>query len=1734
MSDFVELFKSQLDISFLGLRGTAERRLSRFPKIEQDKLYQELRRGVGILDDEDHLDMYLHSFGKMHKEKMNSALSFLPQTVDLTSDEIEVFDWGCGQGTATLCLLDYISEKKIQHKIKRITLVEPSAPALKRACDIIRCYPVAQSIEIRAVNKEFDALSDADVNLYYTRALHIFSNILDVTAFDLGKFVNLFQRVAKGDNYFICVGPYYCNSQRVQNFVYAVDPDSVIASFQKNKGSWIKEWSISLDIFTKRFSVVESPDAIRQRIREAKKQKQFYAGYILECVNNHIKGSAQRDKYLALLKNLCCFDVRSNVPFDLPEKPDSKFVVLNNILSRGIPTLAPISLENLFSDRMDLSEAPDADTVSLHYANKNALDDELLLESMHIIDPRFSIDNYSGDYIESSFEEAFIQDYLKGDDRQYLCQVFEPQRNLSSLVRIPDQQFTCNQRVDFAIELPYATTEERKSGFIVEIDGKQYHSNIFNKINDKRRDNLTYRNQYNTYRLQGFSCDNWLHSLFQEKGFNDYLSVLKKNYSKSIEGQWRDYLEIALMPIAVARIEKILLEALIQGHLKVEANEWKIAIVERDVCCASFAIEHLKKSYENLCILDGSEFHWPELKLDVVCSDEFQNSKLRNDYNNRLRFTKYDLAIDFSMLLRDKIDALPFAIDSMVYYIVRSSHYKKNERTIYSAESLSYLPLVEKDERGNFIYDAYPNMVSALEFFLNDIFRKSSFRNPQLPILSHILANRTTIGLLPTGGGKSLTYQVSAMLQPGVTLVVDPLISLMVDQYRGLQEILIDASACVNSTMDAQAKNESLNCLQNGNLIFMFLSPERFMMENFREALTTMSEKNNVFFSYGVIDEVHCVSEWGHDFRSSYLHLGRNMITYMKTKKGKANEQEKLPVIGLTATASFDVLADVERELTLGNKLTLDSEAIVRPENDERPELTYKIVEVEAGLDVYRNEALVLNVDNEWDLKDKVSGAKKQAISMLLEKIPSEIMELNNSNYECSTNLQDESEFYESDKNSEYQNAGIIFCPHAKGCFGVNDSVNPRTTIPGVSSFLYDNAKVKVGTFVGGDRPTEDMKTFGENRQNLMVATKAFGMGVDKPNVRYTINFNHPSSIESYVQEAGRGGRDRKNAISYLLYEQTEYINFTIDKINDIRYILRNSFDPVWLWNYQDRYVLKEDLVDFCINNGCSEVQAKALYQVCLDNNFFQNVDKDIQLWFHNNSFKGLDKEKRILFELTDNILNPKPQIINIIQTRLRDELENNDIKLRLNIRNNALTVVSNENSDDQYGYLRLDNLNPSYHFIAFDISVCRAILERLVAILQEYPDHSAKYLSRFVEDGNQEERLGIYQALNGVKNNDYTYIYVTWENSYSVDFETFASEIEREINVIISKKQWRSPGDVRQLGLRNIGDFNDLLSAISRNSGDKQWLINHGDTELFKGLRSILYKRRDKSDTDKAIYRLCCIGLVDDVLVDYLSETYQLKIIKRTDEEYIGYMRKFFLKYYSVEQTEKKIEELKNHEGRNILDKCLGYLAEFVYDSLERKRFRAIDDMRLACNEGITKGEGWLKEFIHLYFNSKYARDDYKVGEDDYSLKTDTKGNRGDFDVVKKYVSVLSIDSSGSEVDNAKHLYGATLLVLRAHPDNSALNLLRTYCIVFLGIGKNETLQQDALSSYVDGFVYLMKNHSDLDIDPIIDEFNSMLMKIARGDEFVIEEIINKGKDIILLNKHCNWLDEFSSNYCG
>ena len=613
--------------------------------------------------------------------------------------------------------------------------------------------------------------------------------------------------------------------------------------------------------------------------------------------------------------------------------------------------------------------------------------------------------------------------------------------------------------------------------------------------------------------------------------------------------KYEDYLKF--IPVGIARIEKVIVEAAMIGRLSLEKEELDVVVKEDVIPCSALAFADLAMMYDHLCALsrEYDQRKFPKVNLHIISpkndkspfhlgNPAYSSSKKLN------REKEYDLVIDIDFSEKSDAENVQFSefkVKNDCYFNIRSC-VQTTFRQIYTSDRIVYKPLTKLNQSGG--YDNIEENVEHLNYFLNLIFRKKAFRPGQLPILTRALQNKGVIGLLPTGGGKSLTYQLAAMLQPGITVVIDPLKSLMEDQYDGLIAAGIDACTFINSELgpDIRAQHEEL--MESSQVLIVFMSPERLCIYPFRERLNNMHELG-VYFSYGVIDEVHCVSEWGQDFRPSYLHLGRNLYQYVRAKEGR------ISLFGLTATASFDVLSDVERELSGYGAFTLDPETIVRYENSNRLELQYKVerVEVEYAPEKFDDHGLLHNYPAPVKLGDKWSAYKQKSdfLKNLLGRIPHYLNELQETNSldEIVSRFKDREELSSIDpskllvsvdpdylsQRSDYQFSGIVFCPHVNST-GISVSVNSKE----LSNLC------EVGSFSGSDqtgetdnKSMENMRRFRENKLPLMVATKAFGMGIDKPNVRFTVNMNYSSSLESFIQEAGRAGRDGHMALSIIL-----------------------------------------------------------------------------------------------------------------------------------------------------------------------------------------------------------------------------------------------------------------------------------------------------------------------------------------------------------------------------------------------------------------------------------------------------------------------------------------------------------------------------------------------------------------------------------------------------------------------
>lgn len=1721
-------------INFESIRKLSVDYVKKLSVNEENKLWESLRHGTIEINEEAMLHQYMFSYGQMHSEKLFSAYKCLPE--NFFKNKIEIFDWGCGQGIGVSTYFDFLGQSNRDQIITKVNLIEPSKIALGRACSILRCYGICNVIN--AVNKRFDLLEFNDVNSDENVVkLHIFSNILDVDSFNLENFIHLFQSTQAGVNYFICVGPYYSNNLRMLNFVSAFNVLEMYASEDNvHWGPANNDWTRVMRVFKCSIKGVDDISAIKQHIVDLHKTTQFHAGFVLDSVYDKLSQCTDfKSKVVPLLSRLCMFNVSSNVEFcEGYGNIDPTLAVMNNLIIRGLPTISSLFIEQFFSKTFGISKIDDNKS-AIKYKCAGYLSKDELFEALHVVDPRFSISlNYNSSILESNFEKDFISTLVsKYGDNAYLAQVLEPQRYLSSLIKIPNKQFAKDQRADFSLDVPYTVPADSNAsmGFVVEIDGTHHFGEVSSHYDNLRDAALKYSCRP-TYRLRNIDkANDLIENVTSNPEFNDYLRVLQGNCKKELSGTWLITLQCLLTPIAIARVQKVIIESLISGRLLLNADKWKITVVERDIPCAALAIDDLRQSLGNLYSLQGRSFHWPKVVLNIISSKEFVNSPLHNNNTASLDVLDHDLqdiCIDVSMLIRDKIDNYVIPVKAKSFYKIRTSHHKKNGRKLYTSDFIPYLEICSKDVRGSYVYNSdRTDAKKSLVYFIQNIFRKRDFLPGQLPILSRVLSGKSTIGLLPTGGGKSLIYQLASLLQPGITIVVDPLISLMVDQYNSLIDLKIDICSYVNSRLSYSQRNINLAKMTNSSVLIEFLSPERYMDRSFRSRLVDMTIRNNVYFAYGVIDEVHCVSEWGHDFRTAYLHLGRNMSSFMKTKSSRL-----ITIVGLTATASFDVLADVERELTFGNNFSMDSDVIVRPIDDKRPELHFIVCNVNPHFVKGKDYKLI---GNEWTIKTEVSNSKKEYIAKMIDSIPRDLEKINkNINGVACVDS-----FYEKDKNGEFKNAGIIFCPHAHGSFGVKNNDNNNNNVGGLFEYLIKDNRLSIDSFIGGDDPNLSLDNFKSNRSNLMVATKAFGMGIDKPNVRYTIHFSHPSSIEGFVQEAGRAGRDGQNAISYILYMDQEYLMVSSDVIS----ILSRTFSSVnfdWLRkDYMNSYILKDDFVTILVSHGSKLDLVESMCEKLKAH--FHNVDEDIVKYFHNKSFKGEEKEKIIMWEFLNNILNPVPMNIVILQNSLRDKLQNDDFVLAYDHEKNAIRVSSESDRSKQYAYIFVKNFRPVFKYCNFDQSYCERVSNVLISIINGIKHDGAtleEWLSQSFHS-NKVNKNGINNFIldSNVPDGSVYYYTLSWKNEYQQNQDSFSKNLFKIIREIAMNNNINiAPIQGSLSNLAKCENYDEMMSFLDNCTGNAWWITNKSK---FQKLSRYFYSRRDKDDTEKIIYRMCCIGLVEDVTVDYLSNTYTIKVKKRSAGGYIDCLKQFLEKYYSKNMAQEEIKKVGMQKGDNEIQKCLGFLTNFIYTKTEQKRLRAISDMRLACSVGISEGGDELKEFIHLYFNSKYARMDYTIFEKskgrntNYSLTKDISQNENDYTIIEKYTRVIDYDDSGTEIDNMKHLYGAVLLNLRSNPFNGVLNILKSYCLFYLGVENNAKLANEAIDSYYNGFSELYGNgNNTIDfntLEAVVTEVNSNLMSLGTP---VVEKIVKESKDIIFLTIHSKWISDFRSKY--
>lgn len=337
-------------------------------------------------------------------------------------------------------------------------------------------------------------------------------------------------------------------------------------------------------------------------------------------------------------------------------------------------------------------------------------------------------------------------------------------------------------------------------------------------------------------------------------------------------------------------------------------------------------------------------------------------------------------------------------------------------------------------------------MRNKLAELLRRTFRLRRLRPGQREVIESVLAGRDTLAIMPSGAGKSLCYQLPALQMRGATIVVSPLIALMKDQSDKLEDRGVDAAA-VNSALSAAERRRAERLIRESKADFIFATPEQLAAPEFLKKLR--AGPIDLF----VVDEAHCITQWGHDFRPAYARLGAAL-------RALGNPT----LLALTATATPDVIEDIARQLGRPRMRVLNAGVY-------RPNLYFEVLQV-------------TNPDE-----------KKQA---LLEVVRA-------------------------------GGAGIVYCATVREAKAVHGWLAAQR----VKAELYHGR-------LGGRERTERQEAFMSGKARTMVATNAFGMGIDRPDIRYVVHYQLPGSLEAYYQEAGRAGRDGKEARCTLLYDHAD------------------------------------------------------------------------------------------------------------------------------------------------------------------------------------------------------------------------------------------------------------------------------------------------------------------------------------------------------------------------------------------------------------------------------------------------------------------------------------------------------------------------------------------------------------------------------------------------------------------
>lgn len=1227
---------------------------------------------------------------------------------------------------------------------------------------------------------------------------------------------------------------------------------------------------------------------------------------IYTYLENHLP-KKERDQIYAMYKYVAPFEIVSNFKWELKNRKKERRLiqqksllakVAKNIIKRGIPTLAPELVTNAFNTEQDAHAAAIDFLLSNELTTKTS--DAKQTVKMSVADIRSALTFYHKEYTwnsrrryyqktpDGTLEPADLNsveiDFLTRILDSRLAQFIELQKPFEHIVKYPNTDITkysehtsfClghsledllsvvwHQRVDFTLQLP------GEINLAIELDGPQHAAVPQNMLDSERDSLLTELGWQTTCRIRNI----------QDKQQQQPIQSLWKESNYVFQPLTHEAEVYIRRPIRIARYAITILDLIDINRIPIYLeNKTPIQLAFHlpieDQPDAILGIQYALQLLYHLARMEGTFL--PSTGHVYVT---FISQRSRSNKRNRS-------TIDFIDTTYKKCEGTKYpplltihaSFDDRLYAFYPTTPSQEPTVWLYSAYSPELDTALEQGAKHQLIdYHISPEVLEDVTFFLRDIFQKDSFRPKQFDIIQEALNHKHVIGLLPTGSGKTLTYQLSSLLQPAVSIVISPLIALMQDQVYNLQQQRIDSTIYINSSQTFSEKQAALYIIKQQRAQFIYLAPERLQMTTFKPLLQTLHP------AFIVVDEAHCVSQWGHDFRTAYLRLGGIVKKYFPNAT----------VMALTGTASCNVVTDIKRELRMNRHVT-----VIRPNSFYRPELRFLVYETE-------------NIPKEQREK-YILKAIRIGVGNLLGKDEASIKEVE--------------DYFNQEKNGVRTHSAILFSPTTK-------------YVKSLYAYLQEKLPhLSLGTYYGKLEATDKKNSqndFLSGATELLVATKAFGMGIDKSNIRLTVHTVIPESIESFYQEAGRAGRDRQPAVNIIVAppSTTQYENIAEKKTYD--YFIENSFPK------SEKF--KDSIIKLLTTQ---QIYIENMNDVVMSEMPEDYIDKNAELITTDNgpqlNLKGINKREVISYSIdikSDNSLTIEPLNTEPNSTLYRLYARKMIAKVKDILSSHIIMVRANKRQP---------------------VAISK-IYETLLDAIQRANTGADVYCYIGTQETTSVNMAGDALLAKGADR----------RNGNPLWIPEFALQIIRKFNDKI-----RSGGKVQRNGYLKLTSVQQAYEHI--------YTLNKLTLDNYREIIQSYYEEDDEEDEipklpEKTLYYLGLLNVYSDFERSYVPNYIKIKINPVTYDSLLTAIKVHIQKYETAGFVKKKIQEMKpplkkTDSVQVLIEKSLSFLISYSYNKIREYRAAQTKTMYACIQAGNDGTNDAFTREVYKYFQSKYT----------------------------------------------------------------------------------------------------------------------------------------------------------------